>query len=208
MVTEIWRVLEPDGLLILVSHNGKRLKLLKSCGTWQCLELRRCRLSPQAWNPTGIFAALAQKRDTVLAVGLSTWTCMVQTCHAKEQLVHPIVRSIFATPAEATFINALRSKLPKGAPLRDAIQDPELLQEASEEAKQALRHGVCLQRAACPKRSSKDVLFGMVVLFAYLERFCNIAQDFQENGLHRCLPDLQSKERDCDLFGCAMSAWL
>ncbi|CAK8994685.1 unnamed protein product [Durusdinium trenchii] len=84
MVSEIWRVLQPDGLLILISHSGKRLKLLTD--GWQCLELRRCRLSPQA-----------------------------------------------------TFINMLRSKLPPGAPLRDAFQQPELLQEAGEEAKQALR---------------------------------------------------------------------
>ncbi|CAK8994637.1 unnamed protein product [Durusdinium trenchii] len=41
--------------------------------------------------------------------------------------------------AGATFINMLRSKLPPGAPLRDAFQQPELLQEAGEEAKQALR---------------------------------------------------------------------
>lgn len=38
----------------------------------------------------------------------------------------------------------LRSKLPPGAPLRDAFQQPELLQEAGEEAKQALRQGLLL----------------------------------------------------------------
>ena len=33
----------------------------------------------------------------------------------------------------------LRSKLPLGAPLKDAFQQPQLLQEASQEAKDALR---------------------------------------------------------------------
>ena len=42
---------------------------------------------------------------------------------------------------EATFINMLRCKLPPGAPLKDALQQPQLLQEAAEEAKQALRQG-------------------------------------------------------------------
>ena len=48
MLEEVWRVLRPEGLLIVVSHSGKRLQLLKSHGTWQCLEIRKCRLSPQA----------------------------------------------------------------------------------------------------------------------------------------------------------------
>ena len=42
---------------------------------------------------------------------------------------------------EATFINMLRCKLPPGAPLKDALQQPQLLQEAADEAKQALRQG-------------------------------------------------------------------
>eukprot|EP00434_Breviolum_minutum_P035426 symbB.v1.2.031362.t1/scaffold3633.1/size69136/2 len=86
LLSETWRVLKPSGLLILVSHSGKRMKLLRSHGHWRCIELRRCRLSPQA-----------------------------------------------------TFINMLRSKLPLGAPLKDAFQQPQLLQEASQEAKDALR---------------------------------------------------------------------
>jgi len=86
LLMETWRVLKPSGLLILVSHSGKRMKLLRSHGSWRCIELRRCRLSPQA-----------------------------------------------------TFINMLRSKLPLGAPLKDAFQQPQLLQEASQEAKDALR---------------------------------------------------------------------
>jgi len=45
----------------------------------------------------------------------------------------------FWVPWEATFINMLRSKLPLGAPLKDAFQQPQLLQEASQEAKDALR---------------------------------------------------------------------
>ena len=46
-----------------------------------------------------------------------------------------------ASHLEATFINMLRCKLPPGAPLKDALQQPQLLQEAAEEAKQALRQG-------------------------------------------------------------------
>lgn len=88
LAAEVYRVLQPGGLWILVSHSGQRLVHLQSHGDWQCLELRRCRLSPQA-----------------------------------------------------TFINALRARLPVGAPLREAFEDPQVLQEAAEEAKMALRRG-------------------------------------------------------------------
>lgn len=47
LLMETWRVLKPSGLLILVSHSGKRMKLSRSHGSWRCIELRRCRLSPQ-----------------------------------------------------------------------------------------------------------------------------------------------------------------
>eukprot|EP00933_Yihiella_yeosuensis_P006529 TRINITY_DN11124_c0_g1_i1.p1 TRINITY_DN11124_c0_g1~~TRINITY_DN11124_c0_g1_i1.p1 ORF type:complete len:342 (-),score=69.62 TRINITY_DN11124_c0_g1_i1:222-1247(-) len=56
MVAQVWRVLAPDGVFILVSHNGKRAPLLREALSnlgdqakrWRVLELRRCRLSPQA----------------------------------------------------------------------------------------------------------------------------------------------------------------
>ncbi|CAE8590636.1 unnamed protein product [Polarella glacialis] len=71
MVAEVWRVLRPEGLFVLVSHNGTRLALLRAAlqdaeakeapgagheaatssgprQRWRCLEMRRCRLSPQA----------------------------------------------------------------------------------------------------------------------------------------------------------------
>ena len=100
---EVWRVLQPGGIFILVSHSGKRMPLLRSAlssfpvpaasdgsdvpvPAWRCLELRRCRLSPQA-----------------------------------------------------TLINVLRSKLPPAGKLVDAFRDPELLQQASAEAKAALK---------------------------------------------------------------------
>ncbi|CAE7329870.1 unnamed protein product [Symbiodinium sp. CCMP2456] len=90
MCREVWRVLQPGGIFILVSHSSKRMPILRSAlgknATWRCLELRRCRLSPQA-----------------------------------------------------TLINVLRSKLPPKGKLVDAFRDPQLLQQASSEAKAALK---------------------------------------------------------------------
>lgn len=56
MAAEIWRTLRPGGIFLLVSHNGGRLALLDHAvaechgpsATWEPLEVRRCRLSPQA----------------------------------------------------------------------------------------------------------------------------------------------------------------
>merc|ERR1712232_1475910 len=56
MTAEIWRTLRPQGIFLLVSHNGSRLPLLDDAihachgpsARWEPLEVRRCRLSPQA----------------------------------------------------------------------------------------------------------------------------------------------------------------
>merc|ERR1712176_1436248 len=55
MVGEIWRVLRPRGIFMLVSHNAYRFELLdqaihvhdEGMANWECLEVRQCRLSPQ-----------------------------------------------------------------------------------------------------------------------------------------------------------------
>eukprot|EP00930_Biecheleria_cincta_P038308 TRINITY_DN2632_c0_g1_i1.p1 TRINITY_DN2632_c0_g1~~TRINITY_DN2632_c0_g1_i1.p1 ORF type:complete len:334 (-),score=65.81 TRINITY_DN2632_c0_g1_i1:25-972(-) len=104
MVAEIWRVLRPGGVFLLVSHNGKRLPLLQEAlalqegeeasekpARWRCMDLRRNRLSPQA-----------------------------------------------------TFINVLRSKL-QGRPMAEAFRDPEMLREATEEARAALKQMAFLE---------------------------------------------------------------
>jgi len=88
MIAEVWRVLLPGGVFVLVSHHGQRMPLIRAAageGAWQCLELRRNRLSPQA-----------------------------------------------------TLINLLRSKL-NGQTMAQAFKDPELLREATLEAKAALK---------------------------------------------------------------------
>lgn len=87
MIAEVWRVLLPGGIFILVSHNGQRMPLMRAAvgDGWKCLELRRNRLSPQA-----------------------------------------------------TLINILRSKL-NGQSMAQAFKDPELLREATLEAKAALK---------------------------------------------------------------------
>mmetsp|Transcript_66857 Transcript_66857/g.157526 ORF Transcript_66857/g.157526 Transcript_66857/m.157526 type:complete len:314 (+) Transcript_66857:84-1025(+) len=98
MCRQIWRVLQLQGIFILVSHSSNRMPLLREAlsesgacevaGTpaWHCVEMRRCRLSPQA-----------------------------------------------------TLINILRSKLPPSGKLADAFNDPKLLQQATLEAKAALK---------------------------------------------------------------------
>lgn len=56
MIGEVYRTLQPGGVFLLVSHNGRRRELLDTsvqahhgpCARWEHLELRRCRLSPQA----------------------------------------------------------------------------------------------------------------------------------------------------------------
>jgi len=56
MVAEIYRTLRPGGLFVLVSHNGRRHEVLDSAlhehhsgvPGWERLDLRKCRLSPQA----------------------------------------------------------------------------------------------------------------------------------------------------------------
>ncbi|CAK0840446.1 unnamed protein product, partial [Prorocentrum cordatum] len=56
LAAETWRTLRPGGLLLLVSHNGGRRPLLDRAveelhgagAGWEQLELRKCRLSPQA----------------------------------------------------------------------------------------------------------------------------------------------------------------
>jgi len=51
---EVWRTLRPGGIFVLVSHSGQRQAMLNEgvCKAhnvcWEMLELRRCRLSPQA----------------------------------------------------------------------------------------------------------------------------------------------------------------
>lgn len=93
MVAEVWRILRPGGLFLLVSHSAARQEVLQRAvteqsddeGGWELVESRVCRLSPQA-----------------------------------------------------TVINILRSKL-GGRPISEALRDAALLQEATEEARDALR---------------------------------------------------------------------
>ncbi|CAJ1331489.1 unnamed protein product [Effrenium voratum] len=70
MVREVWRVLEPGGFFVLVSHSGRRLPLLRGSlgeaeaggGAWRCLERRKARLSPQATFINALRASLAPGR--------------------------------------------------------------------------------------------------------------------------------------------------
>lgn len=56
MTAEVWRILRPGGLFLLISHSGKRQPILDNAvldkhgpsAQWELLELRKCALCPQA----------------------------------------------------------------------------------------------------------------------------------------------------------------